>query len=267
MSTLKLSNVSVHKKAKTLLDRVSLNWHSGQVNGIIGPNGAGKSTLLKTVAKLQSYEGHIDYSGLEKHNRPSIAYVPQLAKTNSALSVYEMVLLGRVKNLYWRVTKPHLEAVDRALHQLGVTAISQQPFYTLSGGQRQMVLLAQAFVSEPQLLLLDEPTSALDLHHQLAVLTIVAEQTQKHDIMTLMVIHDLGLALRFCDELTLMHQGRVMNHESTATIGHSPQLAQAFEVGIEIGISAGGYPYLVPTEIRARVHSQNGGHDDQTARI
>ncbi|WP_145601860.1 ABC transporter ATP-binding protein [Yersinia frederiksenii] len=248
MTQLTLSRVGVTLHRRQLLADVSMTWPAAKLGGIIGPNGAGKSTLLKAINRMLPSSGDITYQQCPLDPKTSrIAYVPQLNRSDSALTAFEMVLLGKVRQLGWRVSAAQAEAVEQALTECGISTLADRPFNLLSGGQRQLVMLAQAFVSQPQIILLDEPTSALDIHHQLSVLNQVADYNQRHRCITLMVIHDLGLALRFCQSLTLLECGRVVCHGETHQMMENPMMSRVFGVGIESGVSPQGYPYLLPT--------------------
>ena len=137
--------------------------------GIVGPNGSGKSTLVKAVAGLLKASGRIRFNGSEARPK-SVGYMPQDLQTPMALTVLEVVLLGRLAELGLTVSADDLEAVRQVLQLLGMEALAGRYLSELSGGQRQMVFLAQALVSQPTVLLLDEPISALDICHQLEVL-------------------------------------------------------------------------------------------------
>nr|CBA71435.1 iron chelate ABC transporter ATP-binding protein [Arsenophonus nasoniae] len=227
---------------------VSLTWPAAQIGGIIGPNGSGKSTLLKAINRILPCSGNISYFDRPLDLETSrISYVPQLNRSDSALSTFEMVLLGTVRQLGWRVSTAQADAVEQAMAECGISALADRPFNRLSGGQRQLVMLAQAFVAQPQIILLDEPTSTLDIHHQLRVLNQIADYSRRHRCITLLVIHDLGLALRYCHSLTLLEHGRVVCHGETHMMMWHPMISRTFGVDIESGVSPQGYQYLLPT--------------------
>ncbi|BEM47950.1 MULTISPECIES: ABC transporter ATP-binding protein [Serratia] len=250
MTQLTLTRVGVSLHRRSLLADVSLSWPEAQLGGIIGPNGAGKSTLLKAINRMVPCSGEIAYrERLLDPKTSRIAYVPQLNRCDSALTAFDMVLLGKVRQLSWRVSAAQADAVEQALTECGISALADRPFNRLSGGQRQLVMLAQAFVSQPQIILLDEPTSALDIHHQLRVLNQIADYGRRHRCITLLVIHDLGLALRYCHSLTLLAHGRVVCHGDTHQMMGHPMVSRVFGVGIENGVSPQGYPYLLPTQL------------------
>ena len=151
MTQLTLTRIGVSLHRRSLLADVSLSWPEAQLGGIIGPNGAGKSTLLKAINRMVPCSGEIAY--LERPLDPNtsrIAYVLQLNRCDSALTAFDMVLLGKVRQLSWRISAAQADAVEQALTECGISALADRPFNRLSGGQRQLVMLAQAFVSQPQ---------------------------------------------------------------------------------------------------------------------
>ena len=250
MTQLTLTGVGVTLHRRQLLADVSLAWPEAKLGGIIGPNGAGKSTLLKAINRMLPHSGAIAYRERTLDPKTSrIAYVPQLNRGESALTAFDMVLLGKVRQLGWRVSAAQADAVEQALAECGISALADRPFNRLSGGQRQLVMLAQAFVSQPQLILLDEPTSALDIHHQLRVLNQIADYSRRHRCITLLVIHDLGLALRYCHSLTLLEHGRVICHGDTHQMMGHPMMSRVFGVGIESGISPKATPSAADTAV------------------
>ncbi len=220
MIQMKLDQVGVSFSNKTVLKSVSGTFKGGELVSVIGPNGTGKTTLIKAIASLNKYKGQIDIFEDEGNriDRSQVSYVPQMATTHTELTVFEMILLGRVKDLSWRVEDVHLDAVAAIIDKLGLGGeISLRPFSKLSGGgQRQMVVMAQALVSSPpKVLLLDEPTSALDLRHQLQVLEVAKQYCADTGAITVVVLHDLGLAARYSDEMILLNGGYAVKKRQT----------------------------------------------------
>ena len=215
MLQMEMKHLTISYGKKEVIKDVSCFFEGGKVVSLIGPNGTGKTTILKAIAKLIRSHGEIIVIEDQqiKEFRESITYVPQMSVNIVNLTVFEIVLLGRVKDLTWKVEKVHLDAVADILEELHLTPLSYSKFSSLSGGQKQMVIMAQALVSRPKVLLLDEPTSALDLKHQLQVMEIARNYTKKTGAITILVLHDIALATRYSDQLVLLHEGYSVNKE------------------------------------------------------
>ncbi|MGE3809809.1 MAG: ABC transporter ATP-binding protein, partial [Gemmataceae bacterium] len=182
--TLAIDNVNFSYGRRKVLDGIAVpNVPQGCVTAVIGPNAAGKSTLFKCVSGILPAEGEILIDGVPvrtmdpAQRRKRLCYLPQDAASNGSLTVFEAVLLARKQTATWRVNEDDVEATGHALAALGIPDLAHRYVNELSGGQRQLVSIAQAFVRNPELLLLDEPTSALDLQHQVEVLDLVHHMT------------------------------------------------------------------------------------------
>lgn len=211
--SLLINDLSVAYGARTIIHNVSLPaLPAGSLVALVGPNGAGKSTLLRAIAGLERMQGEISLAGedvsrlgfAERSRR--LAYMPQQLPPGLALGVLESIVaalrVSGVDNL--------LALAYEALARLGIEHLAEQPLNCLSGGQRQLVALAQLLARNPQLLLLDEPTSALDLHYQLRVMDTVRERVVAHRLLAVAVLHDINLAASYADWLVVLHQGRVV---------------------------------------------------------
>ena len=236
---LQLECLSVRLAGKTVLHGLDLaSGPQGSITCLLGPNGCGKSTLLRTLAGQLAYSGSIrqahqpDWQHRHGTVPASVAWLPQDCGSNSRLSAVEVVLLGKVQTLGWRVPESLQQQARQQLAQLGLSGVEQQPLGQLSGGQRQMVFLAQALMREPSVLLLDEPISALDLQHQQQVLALIEQQTRQRNMLTIMVLHDLNAALRYSQHCWLLQQGRVLAAGSSAEVLHPALLSQLYATPI-----------------------------------
>jgi iron complex transport system ATP-binding protein len=253
---LTIENLSVSFGQHHVLQKLNLeNLHAGQLIGLIGRNGAGKSTLLKALAGLIPCEGKIQLaqqsiSGLSTYERAKqIAYLPQTLPLASSLTAYELVLSG------FRATSAHAATQDveqrlaQVFSQLGIEALALRRLDQLSGGQRQMIGLAQVLARSPQLLLLDEPTSALDLFWQLTVLQMVKQTLTERQHLSLLAIHDINLAARFCDQLLVLNQGQVLALGKPETVLTPALLKQAYGVNARIEQCSHGYPIVITDSV------------------
>lgn len=181
---------------------------AGEIIAVIGPNAAGKSTLFKRIAGLLSGPGEVSVTASKKAKQ-AISYMPQDTSANAVLTVYESILLARKQGSAWAVGDSDLQLIDHVMTALNITAIAFRDLGALSGGQRQLVSVAQTLVREPDIMLMDEPTSALDLHRQVEVLSFMQAQARQKGMVVLIAIHDLNQALRFADKVLLIADGRM----------------------------------------------------------
>ena len=208
-----VEGIKLKKNNTQILKGISCEFKPGIINGVIGVNGSGKSMFIKSIIKLEHAEGNISFNGSKLKNE-DFSYIAQGSEAICDLSVYEVVLLGLYQSLGWSVSKEQMEKVDNVLNRLNLKSMEARNFQTLSGGQRQMVLLAQALVKEPKIIFADEPTSALDLRNQLEYLSLLLEYTQKHNVITILILHDLSLISRYVEKihiienLSLIHNTR-----------------------------------------------------------
>lgn len=181
---------------------------AGEIVAVIGPNAAGKSTLFKRIAGLLSGPGEVRLSDSAK-GKNSISYMPQDTSANAVLTVYESILLARKQGSAWSVADDDLHLIDHVMDALNIGPIAFRDLGALSGGQRQLVSVAQTLVREPDIMLMDEPTSALDLHRQVEVLSFMQAQARQKGMIVLIAIHDLNQALRFADKVLLIADGKM----------------------------------------------------------
>lgn len=225
---------------------------AGRVTAVIGPNAAGKSTLFKCIVGLLRASGRVTLDGAALETLPPetrrrrLCYLPQEVPVNAVLTVFEAVLLARKQSARWRVDEADLAAVDDALAELGIDDLASRHLGELSGGQKQLVSLAQAIVRAPDLLLLDEPTSALDLQHQVEVLGLVSEFTQMRGTTTLVAIHDLNLAARYAHLFVVLKDGSVCAHGAPADVLTEDLVSDVYGVHARIRHDADGYATVTP---------------------
>lgn len=204
-----------YKKNDLILEDIAFKAYSGQCLGILGNNGAGKSTILKCLTRILKADQGIVYLDGEK-----ISHLPlrELAKKmafvaqdfqNSQLTVFDMLMLGRRPYIKWGLTDEDKKIVEEVLEEMDLGQMAVRYVNELSGGEQQKVMLARALVQKPKVLLLDEPTSNLDLRNQYEMLDLVKGICQEKNIILILVIHDLNLALRYCDRFILLKDRQI----------------------------------------------------------
>ena len=216
---MQVKNLSFHYKGSPeILKDVSFDVKPGEFLAILGNNGVGKSTLLKCfnhILKPDTGEVLLDGENLlEKSPREvakRVAFVSQ-SVPGTQMTVHDVVMLGRRPYMKWGFTEEDHMIVHEAMHRLDVEDMRGRFLNQLSGGGKQKVMLARALAQQPKVLLLDEPTSALDIQNQYQVLKMVRQICHRDHMIAVVVIHDLNLALRFCDRFLLLKDGEVYRH-------------------------------------------------------
>ena len=201
---------SYGKNTQPILDGVSFDLDNGQCMAILGVNGAGKSTLLKCLDRILTprrgaviVDGRDVYSMRGSEMAQNIAYVAQNARSVN-MTVFDAVLLGRKPYIQWDATEKDRQIVRDIIHKMNLDDYVLRNMQELSGGEAQKVMLARALAQEPRLLLLDEPTSNLDPRNQHEVLRTVREIAWENNICVITVLHDLNLAIRYCDRFLFL---------------------------------------------------------------
>ena len=213
---MQVQNLCFHYKGcPEVLKDVSFDVMPGQFLAILGNNGVGKSTLLQCFNHiLKPDAGQVLLDGvdlLKKSPREvaqQVAFVSQ-SVPSTQMTVHDVVMLGRRPYMKWGFTEEDHGIVHEAMHRLDVEDMRGRFLNQLSGGEKQKVMLARAMAQQPKVLLLDEPTSALDIQNQYGVLKMVREFCHNDNMIAVVVIHDLNLALRFCDRFLLLKDGAV----------------------------------------------------------
>lgn len=223
------------KKNQPIISAISFAMERGQRIAIIGPNGAGKSTLLRCLYRANKpdsgtvkLDGRDIWSLKARDVALKIAAVLQEAPSDFPFTVMDIVLMGRI---------PHRSGIaswgdqDRAqaqhsLEHMDLSNFAHRSFATLSGGEKQRVLVARALAQEPGLIILDEPTNHLDIRHQLEILQIL----KTLGITVVTTLHDINLASGFADKIALMSHGRLVDFGSPKNVLTNASLAQAFSI-------------------------------------
>jgi len=229
--------------ANRVLDSVSLNVARGTVVGLLGPNGSGKTTLLRIMAGvLQPQSGRVTIDGrpIEQMTRRDlarhIAVVPQETHSAFDFSVIDMVLMGRYPHLgVFELEGANDQAIARdALAATGTSALEARPFATLSGGEKQRVVIASALAQSSDVLLLDEPTAALDLGYQLEITALLRRLNAERGTTMIVSTHDLNLAAALCERVVLLKQGRVVAHGETEATLTAANIRLLYEVDADV---------------------------------
>lgn len=211
------TGITIEREGRRVLSSVDFRALRGEITAIVGPNGAGKSTLVKAIAGLMPYSGSIAIDGQDcaplspKQRARLFAFVPQQTQLRAPMPVRDVVAQGRYARSRGAgaLTDADLLAIDRAIRAADVVSLADRPFTELSGGEQRRVLVARALATEAGVLLFDEPTASLDVRHGLLLYRLATEQAAA-GVAVVMVLHQLGDALRFANRAVMLNEGRVI---------------------------------------------------------
>jgi iron complex transport system ATP-binding protein len=239
-----------------ILNSITLKAKEGTLIGIIGPNGSGKTTLLKTLSKvLTPSNGSIyldgrDTSELSQRDvAKDMAVVPQDTNVNFDFTAFEIVLMGRTPYLgrLGREKEVDRKISEEAMRLTKTAELRDRSILTLSGGERQKVIIAKALAQEPKVFLLDEPTANLDIRNQIEILDLIKDAVRQKNITAMMAIHDINLAARYCDEMILLKEGSIFASGPPRSVITNRNVKEVFGVNSIInGNPADGSVFVVP---------------------
>ncbi len=226
-----------------VLADVSVAITPGSLTGLLGPNGCGKTTLLKLLSGvLRPQRGRVLLGDRPLAAMPRrelarhIAVVPQETHPAFDYSVTEMVLMGRHPHLgVFQLEGPaDFDAAREALDATGTAHLGARNYMTLSGGEKQRVIIASALAQGTETLLLDEPTASLDLGYQLEVAGLLARLTRERQVTMVLATHDLNLAASVCGRLVVMRAGRVLAQGPTRDVLTTAMVRELYDVDADV---------------------------------
>lgn len=221
---------------------VSFRLGAGEVLVLLGPNGSGKTTLFKTLlGLLPPQAGRVmvlgrGLAGLDRRHRARLmGYVPQAYAGYFPFTVFDMVLMGRSAHLgpFAMPGRRDRAVAAAVLERLGIAELADRPYTRISGGQRQLVLVARALAQEPQLLIMDEPTASLDFGNQVRVLEMVAELSRE-GLSVVLSTHHPDHAFQLADRVALLHDGRLAEMGPPEEVITAPTLRRVYGVDVAV---------------------------------
>jgi iron complex transport system ATP-binding protein len=272
--SLELAGLSVDIGRRRIVDDISLAVPDGRFVGLLGPNGSGKSTILKTIYRVHRPSGGqilldgTDLLGMRpKAVARRVAVVAQESAVEFDFTVLEMVMIGRTphKRAFDRDDKTDTSIALSAIERVGCDHLVHRSFNTLSGGEKQRVLIARAVAQEADHLILDEPTNHLDIRYQLEILELVSEL----GVTVLAALHDLSLAALFCDTVYLLADGVVVTGGTPEAVITVETVRHAYGADVLIvEHPETGTPHLIPRRSTVSLaaplsmHPHHGSHID-----
>ena len=235
---------------KDILKDISIRVKEKQFVGLVGPNGSGKTTMLKHMYRVLSPNHNtvfINGKEIEKfsyqESAKQIAVMKQEHSSDFDYTIKDIVLMGRSphKKIYQREDANDFAIVDRSLDYVGMKSQKDRLFSTLSGGEKQRVLIARSLAQQADILILDEPTNHLDIHYQWHLMETIAALNKT----VLSVFHELNLACKFCDYLYVLKDGQIFKHGKPKDICTVEMLRDVFRIEAEIIDREKEKPYIV----------------------
>lgn len=244
---LDLSRLSFGYGTGTVGEDVTLSLAEGEVLALLGPNGAGKTTLFKTVLGLLPLKaGEIMLDGKplfgwsRRERARRIAYVPQAHAALFPFTVFDVVLMGRAAHLppFAMPGTADRAAAEEALSSLGMDHLAKRPYTEISGGERQMILIARALAQSPSILVMDEPTSSLDYGNQMRLLAHIRRLSQR-GLSIILSTHNPDHAFLVADRVALLHEARLIALGAPAEVLTSETMKRLYGIDVVIGSVAG----------------------------
>ncbi len=242
MIKLQVENLNFSISGQQIISDISLEVNKGDFVGLVGPNGCGKSTLLKNIYRVYRPDSGIVYIDgtdiFQLSSRESAKRLSVMVQENNVefdMDVLEMVMLGRFahKKFLSNSSKDDHRIAEEALSAVGMEGYEERSFSSLSGGEKQRVLIARALAQQADFIILDEPTNHLDVGYQYQIMNILKEQ----NITVFSSIHDLNIAAYYCDKIIVMDHGAIVDCGTPETVFTPTMIERLFGVSAEISLN------------------------------
>jgi len=251
---LEVKSLSFSYGKRLVLEGIELDLAVGEILALLGPNGSGKSTLLKCINRILKPMGgvvFIEGKSCELINEKELAkifgYVPQEHRPPFPYTVLDFVLLGRTPhlNFFSSPTKQDYERAFEALKTVGMEKFADRAYTELSGGERQLVLIARALASDAKILLLDEPTAHLDFRNTHRVLAIIRSIVKSRELSAVITLHDPNLAQRYADRVAVISEGKIVGLGRAEEVISEELIRKTYGIEVEI-VSKNGFRFVFP---------------------
>ena len=247
-----LRDVGMQYNGSEVLRNATLDFSGSQLVALVGPNGAGKSTLLGIMAGLRPhYKGRCFYGGTEVSRWPrrafarQVSFVPQTLRLEFPFTAEQVVMMGRTPHCDGLFESPEdREKVEEAMSITDTLPFRRRDFRSLSGGEKQRVILASVLAQSPQALLLDEPTTFLDLQHQVSIYRILRD-LGRQGLLVIAATHDLNLASAYSDRVIMLRSGEVVADAGPSEVLTVEMIRGVFGIDSEIRIGREGRPWVL----------------------
>lgn len=240
---LRIDNASFsYNRGEKIFEGINLEVNKSDVLCILGPNGTGKSTLIKCInglLNLDSGDIFLNSTNISEMARTDLAkmvgYIPQSHSSTFAFSVFDVILMGRAPHL--NVTsvpgKKDFKIADKAMKSLGISHLKDKSYTEISGGEKQMVLLARVLTQEPELLLLDEPTSHLDFGNQIRTLDVI-NRLSENGLSVVMTSHYPDHAFLSSNKVAIMKDGGIMDIGKPESVVTEENMKKAYDIDVKV---------------------------------
>lgn len=236
---------AVYGRHRVLSDISTPVFNGGQVVAVIGPNAAGKSTLFKRIAGIVDGPGEVRLE-VSRKGLSGICYMPQDTVASARLTVYESVLLAcKQHQPTWSVHDADLSLIDGIMESIGIGELAFRNLDELSGGQRQLVSIAQTLARDPEIMLMDEPTSALDMRRQVQVLAFMRALARAREMIVFIALHDLNQALRFADHVLVIADGTARGSGPCEDVITAAMLRDVYQIAARVERCSMGTSHVI----------------------
>lgn len=256
---LAVENIDFRYRQKKILNDISFSVKAGEICGLLGPNGSGKTTLLKCINRiLENETGTIKVQGrnIARLSREDIARlmasVPQELNIVFAFTAIQIILMGGTNRFGFSgipKKKDYSNAME-ILEELNIEHLAERRYNELSGGEKQMVLIARALFQRTDILLLDEPISHLDFKRQHTIMELIKRITRDRNLTTVITLHDPNAAGRYCDRLIMLNGGCIVHQGLRDKVFHAESLEEIYDMRIKIEYTDRGTGYVLPDYIQ-----------------